>query len=104
MKPGEIVVLNDEVAIYGKLSYRAFTWLKYKKLLGRFNLKLSFPHWTLPRKIKAGNKFLKKHKLDAIEMLTDQDIKEITLHQEAPVGSLVCRLPKKITREMLRNE
>ena len=96
MKPGEIIVLNEQLGIYGKISYKSLVRVKNNLAVGvKLNRKLaSLWNWSIGRKIKAGNKFLKRQGLDEIQMLTVYDIERIktTKGKEPPLGSLLCKL------------
>lgn len=92
MKPGMMVVINDDIACYGKVPLSAFVnedidfLSALNRVLGR-----SFRR-TLLKRIKAGDKFLKKHGYGPIEMLSSDEIEKIRLSQELPLGGLICQL------------
>ena len=100
MKSGQLIVLTDTIGVYGKLSPAVFERVQsdphfayaLNKRIGRLG------NWSIKRMIKAGNRFLKKRRLDPIEMLSESDIKKIADHQEAPPGSLLCKSPKGFRR------
>jgi len=89
MKPGEIVVVGDSLAAYGKIPRAA---LRDMTFLHALNRRLGRPwNWTIKLKIRAGNKILKKNGFPSIEMLTDNDIDSIRQGLEPPPGALLCK-------------
>ncbi len=98
IQPGHIVILNQQVGVYGVLSYKALIRLQNNKDFAyKFNRKLtSLWNWSIPRKVKAANRMLTKLNLGNVRMLTGSEIKLIRKKQIAPPGSLLCALPNNI--------
>lgn len=83
-----VVVIAPGVAAYAKLESYAFQALKVRGLFERFNRAIT----GVRDPVKVGNKFLKKHGLKPIELLSDEDITRIVAGGDAPLGSLLTRV------------
>ena len=89
MKPGQLVALNPQLGVYGKIPRKALQNLSFLRLL---NKRLSRPwNGTIRAKLRAGNRLLEKNGFGPIQMLTAKEILTIKRLQGPPPGSLLCR-------------
>lgn len=95
MRLGQGVVViggQGRIAVYAKFTPQALYALQCRGLINEYNKYVDKHAFRLGNVIKRGNKFLKRHGLDALVPLTAEDIETIKQGGNPPPGSLLTQL------------